>query len=310
MRNNRILWKTEQLTPDGSFTSGIEGPSCDETGVLYACNFAKQGTIGRINNQEASVFLELPQPSIGNGMVFDVYGNMYIADYVGHNVYKVNMQTKKLTVHAHEPRMNQPNDLAIMQNGIIFASDPKWSDDTGQLWRVDVNGKTTLLEQHMGTTNGLEVSPDEKTLYVNETVQQRIWKYDLDEGGNISNKKIFYQFDEFLLDGMRCDVSGNLYVTRYGAPRITILSPTGEHVRDVELLGANCTNLAFGGEDGCTCFVTVADKGHVESFRTDTPGRSWKLLETIRQANLQNLKGTIPLPHGRGSTSKILESDT
>lgn len=286
--------------PDGSFTSGIEGPSCDEMGILYACNFAEQGTIGRVKGQEASVFLELPQPSIGNGMVFDTHGTMYIADYVGHNVFKVDMQTKKLSVHAHEPRMNQPNDLAIMSNGIIFASDPNWSDSTGQLWRVDTDGKTTLLERNMGTTNGLEVSPDEKNLYVNETVQQRIWQYDLDAEGNLSNKKLFHQFEEFLLDGMRCDVNGNLYVTRYEGSLITILSPQGEHIRDVELLGANCTNVAFGGEDGCTCFVTVADKGHVEMFRTDTPGRSWKLLETARQANLKSLKETIPLPHGRG----------
>jgi gluconolactonase len=300
MRNQEVLWKTKELTPDDSFTQGIEGPSCDETGVLYACNFEKQGTIGRVDHQGASVFFELPTGSIGNGMVFDVQGNMYIADYVGHNVYKVDRQTKKLSVHAHEPSMNQPNDLAIMGNGVIFASDPKWADDTGQLWRVDVNGTVTLLETNMGTTNGLEVSPDEKTLYVNETMQQRIWAYDLNENGNISNKRLFHQFKEFYLDGMRCDTKGNLYVTRYGGSRITILSPTAQHLRDISLLGEDCTNLAFGGEDGCTCFVTVADKGHVETFRTDTPGRSWKLLEKARQAHLLTLKETVPLPQGRG----------
>jgi gluconolactonase len=257
MGNRNLLWTAQQVTPDGSFTEGIEGPSCDEAGVFYACNFGKQGTIGQIRSGAANVLLELPEGSTGNGMVFD------------------------------EPKMNQPNDLAITSRGIIFASDPKWSDNTGQLWRVDVDGTITLLETTMGTTNGLEVSPDEKTLYVNETVQQRIWKYDLDENGNISNKQLFYQFGDFYLDGMRCDVNGNLYVTRYGGSRITILSPTGEPIRHIELYGANCTNLAFGDEDGCTCFVTVADKGHVEAFRTDTPGRSWKLLEKAREKRNQ-----------------------
>jgi gluconolactonase len=290
MRNEEILWIVKQLIPDGSFTGGIEGPSCDETGVLYACNFAKQGTVGRVDAQGSSVFLELPQGSIGNGMVFDVGGNMYLADYVGHNVYKVDIKTKMLSVHAHEPRMNQPNDLAIMTSGIIFASDPNWSNKTGQLWRIDIDGTTALLEQNMGTTNGLEVSPDEKTLYVNETVQQRIWAYDLDETGNVSNKRLFYQFTEFLLDGMRCDVNGNLYVTRYGGSSITVLSPTGEHSRDIPLLGKDCTNLAFGGDDGCTCFVTVADKGHVESFKTDTPGRSWELLKNARKIRMESTR--------------------
>ncbi len=282
MRNEEILWKATQLTPDDSFTSGIEGPSCDKQGVLYACNFAKQGTVGCVIGQEVSSFLELPQPSIGNGMVFDIHGNMYLADYVGHKIFKLEMSTKTLSVYAFEPRMNQPNDLAIMKNGTLFASDPNWSEQTGQLWRVDTDGKTTLLEEGMGTTNGLEVSPDEQTLYINETVQQRIWVYDLDKQGNLSSKRLFYQFHEFLLDGMRCDEAGNLFVTRYEGSRITVLSPTGDPLRDIPLLGKNCTNLAFGGEDGRTCFVTVADKGHVEMFRTEHPGRSWKLLEGTR----------------------------
>jgi gluconolactonase len=282
VRNEEVLWKAQQLTPDGSFTSGIEGPSCDERGVLYACNFAEQGTIGCVDGSETSSFLRLPQPSIGNGMVFDVYGNMYLADYVGHKIYKLEMSTKTLSVHAFEPRMNQPNDLAIMKNGTLFASDPNWTEQTGQLWRIGTDGKTTLLEQQMGTTNGLEVSPDEGTLYVNETVQQRIWAYDLDKQGNLSNKRLFYQFQEFLLDGMRCDVMGNLFVTRYEGSRITVLSPKGDPLRDIPLLGKNCTNLAFGGDDGRTCFVTVADKGHVEVFRTEQPGRSWKFFNSTK----------------------------
>ena len=57
----------------------------------------------------------------------------------------------------------------------------------------------------MGTTNGIEVSPDETKLYVNESVQKNIWVYDLDSDGNISNKKLFYSFEDYGLDGMRCD---------------------------------------------------------------------------------------------------------
>lgn len=284
MSNPPVLWQAKPLTPNGSFTDGIEGPSCDAQGRLYACNYQKNGSIGRVGKAGAcDIFLELPPGSIGNGMVFDAQGNMYVADYVGHNVFKVDMQTKKLSVHAHEAKMHQPNDLAIMQNGIIFASDPNWSDETGQLWRIDLKRQTSLLETNMGTTNGLEVSPDEKTLYVNETIQQRIWAYDLDPQGAISNKRLFYQFNECYLDGMRCDVQGNLYVTRYGGSRITVLSSAGNYLRDIALHGSDCTNLAFGGSDGRTCFVTIADKGYIEAFTTDTPGRSWKVLEQARK---------------------------
>ncbi|MGL4611060.1 MAG: SMP-30/gluconolactonase/LRE family protein [Trueperaceae bacterium] len=283
---NRELWNTTLLTAEGSFTQGIEGPSCDAFGTLYVCNAGKAGTVGVVRGQDVSVFLELPQGSVGNGMVFDPSGHMYLADYVGHTIYKLELEGKKLSVHCHEPRMHQPNDLAIRSDGTIFASDPHWLSKTGQVWRVTPAGNASLVAEEMGTTNGLELSPDETTLYVNETVQQCIWAFDIDAHGNLNNKRLFYRFEEHLLDGMRCDEAGNLFVTRYGGSKITVLSSTGKILRDIPLLGKDCTNLAFGGEDGRTCFVTLADKGYVEAFKTEHPGRNWKLLEDIREKRI------------------------
>ena len=91
-------------------------------------------------------------------------GDMFIADYTNHNVLRVDMSTREISLFAHEPTMNQPNDIAIGANGIIYASDPNWQESTGQIWRVDLGGTMTLLEAGMGTTNGIEVSPDERSL--------------------------------------------------------------------------------------------------------------------------------------------------
>ena len=76
---------------------------------------------------------------------------------------------------------------------------------------------------------------------------------------------------------MRCDVEGNLYITRHGKGTVAKLSPAGEILLEVELAGRNPTNIAFGGADGRTCYVTVADRGNVETFRVEAPGRSWQL---------------------------------
>ncbi|GBG05598.1 putative gluconolactonase [Paenibacillus agaridevorans] len=202
-----------------------------------------------------------------------------IADHTGHNILKVDIATRQISVFVHEPAMNQPNDLAITSNGVIFASDPNWKDSTGQLWRIDASGKADLLEANMGTTNGIEVSPDEKTLYVNETRQRRIWAYDLSVDFLISNKRLLIEFPDFGLDGMRCDIAGNLYVTRHGKGRIAKISPSGELLVEVPLLGKDCTNLTFGGIDGRSCFVTIADAGNIEIFQADLPGRCWQLLQ-------------------------------
>ena len=277
---NEELFVAQEFTPVNGFTSGIEGPACDANGNLYAVNFARQHTIGKVTSDgTASVFVELPTGSIGNGIRFDSKGFMFIADYTNHNVLKVDMATREISVHAHEPTMNQPNDIAIGANDIIYASDPNWAESTGQIWRVDTNGKITLLEPDMGTTNGIEVSPDEKVLYVNESAQRNIWAYDLSPEGEISNKRLLIQFPDFNMDGMRCDIEGNLYVTRHGKGTVAKLSPAGEVLLEVQLTGKLCSNLAFGGPDGRTCYVTMADRGNVEVFRVDLPGRSWQLFQ-------------------------------
>ena len=277
---NEKLFVSREFTPVNGFTSGIEGPACDVQGNLYAVNYERQHTIGMVTPDGASsVFVELPTGSIGNGIRFNSEGFMFIADYTNHNVLKVDMDTRDISVHAHEPTMNQPNDLAIGANDILYASDPNWNASTGQIWRVDTDGGVTLLEADMGTTNGIEVSPDEKVLYVNESAQRNIWSYDLSPEGEVSNKRLLIQFPDFNMDGMRCDIEGNLYVTRHGKGTVAKLSPAGEVLLEVQLTGKLCSNIAFGGPDGRTCYVTMADRGNVEVFRVDLPGRSWQLFQ-------------------------------
>ena len=198
-------------------------------------------------------------------------------------IHKVDMETRQVSVYAHQPEMNQPNDLAIGANDIVYASDPNWSESTGKLWRVDADGSTILLEDGMGTTNGIEVSADERRLYVNESVQRNVWVYDLSLRGEISNKRLLIRFPDHGMDGMRCDVDGNLYITRHGKGTVAVVSPEGEVIREIEMAaGNNISNLAFGGPDGRTVYVTVADQGNIQVFMTDRPGRSWALYEQRR----------------------------
>ncbi|KJY90212.1 gluconolactonase [Pseudoalteromonas piscicida] len=273
---------TQDWITDGVFTQGIEGPAVDDAGVLYAVNHQQQGTIGKVTAQgKAETLLTLKNGSIGNGIRFDKQGNMYIADYVNHNVLKVTKAalaqggdlSQSVTVFAHDNRMDQPNDLAIMDNGILFASDPNWQASSGNLWRINTSGEVTLLEADMGTTNGIEVSPDNKTLYVNESVQRKVWRYELDEQGNISNKQLFISFTDFGLDGMRTDNQGNLYIARYGAGVVAVVSPQGKLIKEIKLKGKYPTNVAFGGEAGKRLFITLQKRGAIEMAEVEFAGR-------------------------------------
>ena len=118
-------WTTTDLTSPELFTSGIEGPAVGADGIIYAVNFDGQGTIGQITpDGEASLFVSLPDSSIGNGIRFTSDGHMLIADYTRHNVLAVDMTDRSVGVWAHQPDMNQPNDLAITSDDIVFAGDP------------------------------------------------------------------------------------------------------------------------------------------------------------------------------------------
>jgi gluconolactonase len=252
---------------DSVFTGGIEGPMYHSDGNIYAVNFQSEGTIGLVKpNGKCELFVTLPAGSTGNGIRFDSKGNMLIADYSAHNVLKVNMKTKQITVYAHEANMNQPNDLAIMKNDIVFCSDPKWADNTGQLWRVNKDSSTTLLMGSLGTTNGIEVSPDNKILYVNESVQRKVWKYDINSNGDLLNKNLFISFNDGGMDGMKCDPQGNLYIARYDKGSVVKVAPNGFILKEIKLKGKKPTNLTFGGKDGKTVYVTMQDRGLFEKF--------------------------------------------
>ncbi len=272
------------------FSYEIEGPAVDAQGNFYAVNiddpeaYNEFAAIGKITPSSdgstgtGQVLVRMPQFAKINGLRFNRdFSLLYIAEYDNHTVLRYRMADAKLDTLVANPNFNQPNDLAIMDNDILLASDPDWSTKKGQIWRVLPNGQATKLDSNIGTTNGIEVSPDNRTLYVGESVQRQIWAYDLSAAGEISNRRLLIEFPDFGLDGMRTDVHGNLYVTRFGKGTVAVISPTGQLLQEIKIQGKNPTNLTFGGPDGRTVYVTVQDLARVESFRAQTAGREFAM---------------------------------
>lgn len=275
-KNQSELFQTSDFTAENIFSTNIEGPAFDKKGNLYVVNFEKDGTIGLVKpSGEASLFLTLPEGSTANSIKFGSDGTMYLADYTGHNVLAVDMKSKEVSTFVHNDSFNQPNDICIDKKDRIYASDPSWAKSTGKLWRIDPSGSVVLLDSAMGTTNGIELSPDEMILYVNESVQRKIWAFDVDKEGGISNKRLLAEFSDYGFDGMKCDKEGNLYVARYGKGTIAVLNPAGELIREVALTGKRCSNLVFGGKGGKTVFVTMQDRKGIEMFLNDIPGKGF-----------------------------------
>lgn len=274
------------LTLEHVFTEGIEGPASDPQGNVYAVNYQKQQTIGKVDRWgNASQWAKLPFEGVGNGIVFDSQGDLLVADYVEHKIWRADRVTGLMSLYCHEPTMNQPNDLAIGDDGTLYASDPNWSQSTGRIWRIDRKGVAKVVADGMGTTNGIDVSPDGKYLAVNESAQRQIWRFEIRADGTLDHKTLFKEFADHGFDGMRYDQQGNLYVTRYGKGTVVVLSPQGEVLREIDVLGSKPSNICFGGSDGKTVCVTEVEHGRLVRFRVEHPGRLPRFSEPNTRAD-------------------------
>ncbi len=264
------------LTQENLFTENIEGPNVDTNNNLFVVNYQKDGTIGQVySDGSVSLYVTLPYKSVANAIMWDANGNMLLADWKGHNILRVNTKNRRVSVLCHHRGFNQPNDITVNKAGQIFASDPNWADSTGNIWRIEPDGKILKLAENMGTTNGIELSPDEKILYVNESIQRKVWAFDVDDKGNISNKRLLIEFPDFGMDGMKCDAKGNLYITRHGKGTVAMVSPGGKVIREIQMKGKKTSNIIFGGPDGKTCYVTLQDRKCVEMFRSEIAGKKF-----------------------------------
>ncbi len=277
-------FQSRQVTPSGEYTFGIEGPAVDAKGNLYVVNFGKPGTIGMLpaGATASHLYLTLPVGSVANAIRFDRDGRMFIADYKKHNIFVVEPGSAEIKTYFHSDDFNQPNDMTIAADGTIYASDPSFKHRSGQIWRItrgaDGNGigERMVAERPMTTTNGIELSPDGKTLYVGESETREIWAYKI-EGTRLAAPRLVKKFPDLDIDGIRADVDGTLYVARLLKGTIAVLSPDGKILREIPTTAKEPTNLAFGGPDGKTVYVTQRMGGFIESFRDDRPGREFCL---------------------------------
>ena len=126
---------------------------------------------------------------------------------------------KDVKTYFHSDDFNQPNDLTIATDGTIYASDPHWKQHDGQIWRISKSadgeaiGEKMTADRRMSTTNGIDLSPDGKTLYVGESDTREIWAYRID-GTRLLSPGLVKRFDDFDIDGLRTDTDGNLFVAR------------------------------------------------------------------------------------------------
>jgi gluconolactonase len=300
----------DQLAPPGArlekLAGGfqwLEGPVWSREGGCLLFSDIPANTVYRWKEGEGvSVFLRPsgytgaepfagPEPG-SNALAFDREGRLVLAEHGDRRIGRLERDGSKTTLAGRYQgkRLNSPNDLVFRSNGDLYFTDPPYglptqSDDDpakeldfNGVFRLTAQGELILLTRELHRPNGIAFSPDEKTLYVAQSFEERaIWMaYPVLGDGNIGPGRVFFDATpwarekdkEGLPDGLKADRDGNLFATGPGG--IHVFTPEGDHLGAIRT-GVKTANCAWG-DDGSTLYITASEALYRIRLRTRGAG--------------------------------------
>jgi len=248
--------------------SGLEGPCFDREGRFF-CVDVPYGRIFSISGSgEFSVFADYEGEP--NGLKIDGDGRFIIADYRNGLVELVPQSGEVKTIcHRHRvERFKAINDLTLASNGDVYFTDQGLTglhDPTGRVFRLRSDGRLDLLLSNVPSPNGLVLNLDETELYVAATRGNCIWRVPLLPDGTVTKVGIFIQMSGGVgPDGLALDNDGNLAVAHVGLGCVWLFSRFGEALLRINTpTGRKATNIAYGGPEGRTLYITEQDGGAI-----------------------------------------------
>ncbi|MDZ7720993.1 MAG: SMP-30/gluconolactonase/LRE family protein [Balneolaceae bacterium] len=203
-----------------------------------------------------------------NGITAMPDGTLILAQHAGKvSMVNENMELVPLAEEYNGMRLNSPNDAVVRSDGLIYFTDPTFgvSDEDQELditgvYRINSDTTLTLLYEEIALPNGIAFSPDESYLYVADSENGQITRFDLLENGDVENPTEFANIGAMTdmggADGMTVDADGRLYTT--GPNGLIVFDSQGNQLEQIEF-DQQVTNVTFGGADGNELFITSMD---------------------------------------------------
>lgn len=212
------------------------------------------------------------------------------AEYIGGSIQRVDLQSGRIETlfdKCGEHPLKGPNDLVFDRQGGL------WFTDLGKRRARDMDvgafyymkpGATSLVEGHFGMlpANGIGLSPDEKTVYVAETPTARLWAFDIGAPGEIRPGEVIYRGERGrpiaglggyqMFDSLAVEGCGNVCVATLVSGCISVIAPDGALVEQVPTGDIVTTNIAFGGPELKTAYITLSGKGELVAMDWPRPG--------------------------------------
>lgn len=284
-----------QLAATLTFT---EGPTVAPDGSVYFTEVVNQRIMKLGTDGKLTIFRE--NSNVANGLLFDPEGRLIACEGATFQrpgvkvsgiprVTRTNMKTGQIEVLAESfegKPLTGPNDVTIDSKGRLYFTELGGA----AVYRLDAPGKIAriLAAPDVQNPNGIQISPDDRTLYLVEANQAQggarlIRAYDLQADGSVINMRVHFDFSPGRsADGMSIDTKGNLWAaaglnhtrgtsetldTKCG---VHVISPQGKRIQFIPIVEDTITNTAFGGVDMKTLYITAGK--NLYQVRTDIAG--------------------------------------
>jgi gluconolactonase len=210
-------------------------------------------------------------------MTLDNDGNLIVCEHVTSSVVREHPDGTRetLATHFQGKELNSPNDVIVARDGSVIFTDPTYGRMPGfglereqdldfqGVYRIPPHGgEPQLLIDDFAQPNGLCFSPDESLLYINDTDRAHIRVFDVGSNHGLSSGRVLAEkigtgelSSGELVDGMKLDERGNIYVT--GPKGVWIFSPEGEKLGVIPV-PENVGNLNWGGDDWRTLYIPAS----------------------------------------------------
>jgi gluconolactonase len=269
----------------------LEGPAFDQSGNLFFSDIIGNCIYRLSPNGTLSIFRT--DSGRTNGNTFDLHGRLISCEGAEfgpagrRRIVRTDLNTGQidvLTERFEGKRYNSPNDVVVDIHGRIWFTDPFYGNDRSALemneeavYRINIDGTVTRVvsQPQIERPNGLAITPDARILYVIDSHtrpegNRKVWSFVVDKAGQLTDQRLIFDFGSGRGgDGMRLDERGNLWIAAgILLPRhpgentdvpagIYVVTPIGKLLGCIPITEDLCTNLAFGGANRKTLYVTA-----------------------------------------------------
>ncbi len=273
IRGRRLtrVWPDGRKEVVAEIPGGPNGAALGPDGKMYVCN---NGGFSWIPARD----ILMPGPAVGQPTISAARSSASICQSG-----KVETVFDKCGEHP----LKGPNDLVFDKHGGL------WFTDLGKRRARDMDlggfyyikpGMKEIVEGAFGMmpANGIGLSPDENTVYVAETPTARLWAFELSAPGEVKPRDPIYRGERGkpiaglggyqMFDSLAVEASGNVCVATLISGCISVIAPDGTLVEQVPTGDRVTTNIAFGGPELKTAYITLSGKGELVAMDWARPG--------------------------------------